>query len=122
MSNVRWHVTGDKKVIAKILRKANGHGEFDKLAENAMKRIQLSAYKRAPEDTGFLKSNLLADENRRRTAGVKSGGWDLIDGTEYTIVQEYEHRSQSAFIRNSVWEERPKFKREVENLAKNGKW
>lgn len=122
MSDARWEVIGDDKVIQKLLRKANSEEEFDKLAENAMKRIQLGAFKRAPEDTGFLKSNLIADENRMRPPDVKSGVFDLIDGTEYTIVQEYEHRSNSAFIRDSVWEEEPKFVREVEKLAKDGKW
>lgn len=122
MSGANWTVTGDKEVIAKFRDRANNLEDFDKATRNSMRRIQHSSFQKAPVDTGFLTSNLVADENRVRTPGIKSGSFDLLDGTEYTLVQEYEHKSQSSFLRDSVWDEQPKYKRDIENIAKNGKW
>lgn len=87
-----------------------------------MKRIQSGAFRRGPVLTGFLTSNLIADENRKRTQGMDKGSWDLMDGTDYTLVQEYTHRSKSGFIRDSVNEEKPKFRNEIEKLAKDARW
>lgn len=122
MSGANWTVTGDKEVIAKFRDRANNLEDFDKATRNSMRRIQHSSFQKAPVDTGFLTSNLVADENRVRTPGIKSGSFDLLDGTEYTLVQEYEHKSQSSFLRDSVWDEQPKYERDIENIAKNGKW
>src|SRR5699024_1051413 len=113
---------GVDETAFKFIKRAGLEYDFDKLAEHSMKRIQMGAFQKGPVLTGFLTSNLLADENRRRTAGFKKGSWDLIDGTDYTLVQEYEHRTKSAFIRRSVWDEEPKFVKAIEKLARDGKW
>lgn len=115
-------VIGIGKTSRMFGKMASNDDEFDKLAEHSMKRIQSSAFQKGPVDTGFLTSNLAADENRVRTSGVPTGSWDLVDGTEYTIRQEFEHASKSGFIRDSVIEEEPKFKEAVEKLAKEKKW
>jgi|SRR5699024_5485089 len=115
-------VIGVERTARNLRKLSKMDDDFDKLAEHSMKRVQSGAFKRGPVDTGFLTSNLAADENRVRTNGVAKGSWDLIDGTDYTLVQEYEHRSKSGFIRDSVNEEEPKFKRAVDKLAKNKKW
>jgi|SRR5690625_4424477 len=122
MSKAILGVIGTKKVADYFGKRANMHKDFDDLAENSMKRIQMGSFNKAPELTGFLKSNLVAEENRKRTEGIPSGSWDLIDGTDYTLVQEFEHRSKKAFIRRSVWDEEPRFKKDVKKLAKDGKW
>lgn len=120
--SARFTITGDDVVIKELLKRANGAKFFDKIAEQSMRNIQQDAFNRAPVDTGFLQENLLTDDNRVRTPDTELGSFDLIDGTEYTLVQEYEHRNKSAFIRNSVAVEEPEFHREVERLAKDGKW
>jgi len=117
----RIKVIGADATAKKLIERANMSDEFDEATENSMKRVQLGAFHKAPELTGFLKSNLVADENRKRTEGVPKGSWDLVDGTDYTLIQEFEHRNKAAFIRRSVWDEEPKFRKDVENLAKKGK-
>lgn len=115
-------VIGVEKTAGNFTALSNRAEDFDKLAEHSMKRIQMGAFRRGPVDTGFLTSNLAADENRKRTEGTDTGSWDLVDGTEYTIRQEFEHRSKKAFIRDSVIEEKPKFEKAVDNLARDKKW
>jgi len=113
-------VIGHDKVAKEMLNRVD-QKSFDELAENTMKKIQLDSFRKAPVLTGFLSSNLVANENRKRTDGVPLGSWDLIDGTDYTLVQEFEHMSKSGFIRTSVWDAEPRFKKEVKKLAKKGK-
>lgn len=118
----RIDVIGVDNVQSKFRKLASREDDFDALAENSMKRIQSGAFRRGPVLTGFLTSNLIADENRKRTQGMDKGSWDLMDGTDYTLVQEYTHRSKSGFIRDSVNEEKPKFRNEIEKLAKDARW
>lgn len=118
----RIDVIGVDNVQGKFRKLASREDDFDALAENSMKRVQSGAFRRGPVLTGFLTSNLIADENRGRTEGVGKGSWDLVDGTDYTLVQEYTHRYKSGFIRDSVNEEKPKFHKEVDKLAKDARW
>lgn len=93
--------------------------DADKIAEGSMRRIGADAANRAPVDTGLLQSTMTSEI--RRSNSATRGVWDLLQGTDYTLVQEYEHVTQGAFIRNAVWAEEPRFKAAIEDRFKNGR-
>ena len=118
MAKVKFRIEGNQQIAKKLATKANARDEVEDITENSMKRIQSSAFKRAPVLTGYLSSNLAAPENRINVSTDKQIRQLLMDGTEYTLVQEFEHASKSAFIRNSVREERDKYIGDLRKWAK----
>lgn len=104
------------EVAGKLEDKANVMDDLNPIIENSMKRIQSSAFKRGPVLTGFLTSNLLANENREGSVSSSSVEYRLIDGTDYTLVQEYTNPRKPDFLRSSVTEEGPKLKRDLNRL------
>lgn len=88
----------------------------DRIARETIYEIGLEAQRNAPVDTGLLSSTLTSHIQRSHKA--PSGVWDLLQGTEYTKRQEFEHATKSAFIRNAVWKETPKFKQALEREFK----
>lgn len=88
----------------------------DRVARESIYEIGLDAQRHAPVDTGLLSSTMTSQIERSSKA--PSGVWDLLQGTEYTLVQEFEHSTKSAFIRNAVWKEGPKFKKSLEREMK----
>jgi len=90
--------------------------DADKLAEGSLRRIGTDAANRAPVDTGHLRNTMTS--GIERSVSAQKGVWDLIDGTDYTMVQEYEHRSKSGFIVNSVRAETPRYAQVVEERFK----
>lgn len=91
----------------------------DEIAEGTMRRVGTDAANKAPVDTGLLQSTMTSEITRSNAS--PSGVWDLLQGTDYTLIQEYEHASQSAFIRRAVWAEEPRFKSALkERFTKGG--
>lgn len=82
--------------------------DADKLAEGSIRRIGTDAANRAPVDTGHLRNTMTSGIERSQSA--PKGVWDLINQTDYTLIQEFNHKSKSGFIRNSVDAESPRFK------------
>lgn len=113
---VRIAVIGINKTIRNKLSDPNAEEDADKLAEGSMRRLGTDAANRAPVDTGHLRNTMTSGIRRSTTAD--KGVWDLIQETEYTLVQEYEHRTKSAFIRQAVWNETPRFKEVLEERFK----
>lgn len=111
-------------VVASKLDKMgkNAEKDLDGLVENAMKRIQMSAFSKGPVLTGFLTSNLVADENRVRTPGKPWASFDLMDGTDYTFIQEYTHASMSGFIKRSIIEEEGQLPKDIKAFYGKGGW
>lgn len=70
----------------------------DDEAETLIRKIASDAAQLAPVDTGKL-SNSLPAGVERESIGV----WTIRDGTDYTLVQEYTHKTHKAFIRRAVW-------------------
>lgn len=108
------------EVAGKIEDKANIMDDLNPIIENSMKRIQSSAFKRGPVLTGYLTSNLLATENRESTVSSSSIEYRLLDGTEYTLIQEYTNPRKPDFIRSSVVEEGPKLMNDINRLLSKG--
>ena len=118
MAKVKFQIKGNQQIAKKLATKANARQEVEDITENSMKRIQMGAFKKAPVLTGFLSSNMAAPENRINASTSKQIQQQLIDNTDYTLVQEFEHASKSAFIRNSVREERDKYIGDLRKWAK----
>lgn len=110
----KFTVKGVDKVT-KDFRNLAKQDKFDDLTDKYMRRIQETAHIYAPEKTGNLKRNLISKKNvKKEEKGIRV----LIDGTDYTLVQEYTNPRLPAFIRKSIWEHGPKYRNEVEALAK----
>ncbi|MFS0562621.1 HK97 gp10 family phage protein [Terribacillus sp. 179-K 1B1 HS] len=71
----------------------------DEEAEKFIRNVASDASKMAPVDTGKLSNSLPAGVEREG-----SGIWVIRDGTDYTLVQEYTHKTKKAFIRTAVWD------------------
>ena len=113
----KFTVKGVDKVT-KDFRNLAKQDKFDELTDKYMRRIQVTAHSYAPEKTGNLKRNLISKNNvKKEDKGIRV----LIDGTDYTLVQEYTNPRLPAFIRKSIWEHGPEYRREVEALAKTKK-
>ena len=116
---MKFSIEGDdliKNAFDESIKLADG--EASELMLDSMKRMQLNSFKRAPVKTGFLSSNLLAEENVRNYSNKNYRSIRLIDGTEYTLVQEFTNRRKPAFIRTSIREEYPKLGRELSAWAR----
>lgn len=113
---VRISVKGIKRTITSKLSDPTAEEDADKLAEGSMRRIGTDAANRAPVDTGLLRNTMTS--GIRRSTSADTGVWDLIQETEYTLVQEFEHKTKSAFIRQAVWNETPRFKEVLEERFK----
>lgn len=112
-------VTGIDKTIRTKLDDKNAAEDADRLAEGSMRRIGADAANMAPVKTGHLR-NTLTSEIQRSTSAPK-GVWDLLQGTDYTMVQEFEHKSKRRFIYRAVLNEEPRFRQTVGERFKKGK-
>lgn len=114
MPRINVKVTGIKRTIRSKLTDYNLPRDIDKITETYARKIANEAAQKAPILTGVLKNSL--------TNGVRKnaiGDWKIIALTDYTVRQEYEHRSKKGFIRKSVWDNEGPYKKAVENRAKN---
>lgn len=100
-------VKGVNSTVNKLLDK-NAEQDADQLTFNAIHRMGQDASNRAPVDTGLLSSTMISGIDKRSNAD-----YALYQATEYTLVQEFEHATQSAFIRNSADTEKPKFRHDL---------
>lgn len=109
-------VSGIESTIAKKLTDATSVEDADRIAQGSMMRIGTDAANHAPVKTGLLQRTMTTGIQRSDSA--PKGVWDMIQKTDYTLVQEYEHRSKSGFIRNSVSAEEPRFQKATEERFK----
>ncbi len=103
-----FEVKGVSRVMRGKLSSRGAVDKADRVTRDSMYTIGRNARRNAPVDTGLLRSTMVT--GIRPTPGVDRGSWEMVQGVEYTLVQEYEHSSKSAFIRNAFWDEGPKFK------------
>lgn len=97
---VKVSVVGDKETARKLRRMSTeAQAEVGEQLELGIRKIANQAAINAPVDTGRMANAL--------SAGVQQEGklsWVMNDGTEYTLVQEYTHKTKKAFIRQAVWD------------------
>lgn len=97
--------------IAALVSKAEEIAEEE--TEKTVRRVASEAAVDAPVDTGKLSNSL--------PAGVEKLGpaeWGIIDGTDYTLVQEYTHASKKAFIRKAIWNNEDRYPAELKARLK----
>lgn len=117
---MRFNVSGVSKTINKKLNDELARQDADKLAQDSIHRLGGRASERAPVDTGLLSSTMISGIHKDYGSSSEHPMWDLLQRTEYTLVQEFEHKSNDRFIRDSAIEERPKFRKELERRYKKG--
>lgn len=112
------YVFGVKNTINRKLSDKNALEDADRLAQGAMVRIGTDAANRAPVKTGLLQQTMTTGIQRSKSK--PKGAWDLLQETEYTLVQEFEHKSKSHFIENAVMTEAPHFYTAMEERFRKG--
>lgn len=116
-----FRVSGTRSTINRKLTDKTAPADADNLVRDSIHRLGGRASGRAPVDTGLLSSTMISGIHKSYSDGSELHPvWDLLQRTEYTLVQEFEHKSQDRFIRDSAIEERPKFKQELERRYKKG--
>lgn len=98
------------------LRDETAKHDADALARESIFNIGNKASERAPVDTGLLSSTMISGIDKDVNQEV--GKWNLLQRTEYTLKQEYEHSVYSGFIRDSSKEERDNFRDNVNKRFK----
>lgn len=83
----------------------------DRISRDTIYNIGRKAKTAAPVDTGLMRSSLVT--GIQPTDRGRLGSWDMVQTVPYTLVQEYEHKRRSAFIRNAVSAEKPAFKKRL---------
>lgn len=115
-------VSGFDSAIKHLTQLGNAEKELIPIMENSYKRYQLSAFRRAPVDTGLLSSTLMDD--RYSTMKYADGDYEITqregvegDGAHYILLQEFTNpNGKTRFIRDSVIEEQPKLENELIKL------
>lgn len=114
-----FKVRGVGSTISKKLVDNTASEDVDKIAQTSIHRLGGRASERAPVDTGLLSGTMISGihKNYGESSAHKSA-WELLQRTEYTLVQEFEHKSKDRFIRDSAIEERPNFRKDLEDRFK----
>lgn len=114
-----FKASGVGKTINRKLTDKAAASDADKLANDSIHRLGSRASDRAPVDTGLLSSTMISGIHKSYSSSSENHPiYDLLQRTEYTMRQEFEHKSQDRFIRDSAIEERPKFRKSVEDRYK----
>lgn len=92
--------------------------DVNKLSQGSMVRLGTDAANRAPVKTGNLRNTMTTGIEQSRSSGIK-GSWDLIQETDYTIIQEKMNPRHPNFIRDSVDVEENRFNDVLTKRFKN---
>lgn len=112
-------ISGVGKTIKRKLTDKAAASDADSLVSDSIHRFGGRASDRAPVDTGLLSSTMISGIYKDYSSSSENHPtYELLQRTEYTLIQEFGHRSQDRFIRDSAIEERPKFRKNVEERFK----
>lgn len=111
-------VKGIKRTQNKLKDKT-AEQDADNIAKDSIYNIGHKASARAPVNTGLLSSTMISGIDK--DVNQKMGKWNILQRTEYTLAQEYEHKQHSGFLRNSSKEERDNFRFNVKKRFKDRK-
>ncbi|SET69168.1 hypothetical protein SAMN05216389_1219 [Oceanobacillus limi] len=111
-------VTGIHTTVRRKLTDQTAESDIDKITEAYARKIASEASEKAPILTGLLKNTLVSGV--QRSPVNRTGIWEIIAGTDYTLRQEYEHKTHKGFIRRSIWDNEDAYKKAVEKRAKDG--
>lgn len=109
-------ISGLSTTISGKLSDPTAEEDADRLAQGTMVRIGTDAANRAPVDTGHLRNTMTS--GIKRSVIAPKGVWDLEQQTDYTLVQEFEHKTKRNFIANSVKAEEPRYKEVLDERFK----
>lgn len=117
-----FKVSGVGKTISRKLTDKTAAADADRLASESIHRYGSRASDRAPVDTGLLSSTMISGIHKDYAGSTENYPiYEQLQRTEYTMRQEFEHKSQDRFIRDSAIEERPNFRESLERRYKKGK-
>ena len=89
-------------------RASNAAKNVDKVTETYTRKMANESSASAPVLTGALRSDIAASPRK-----ISDGQWEYGSGLPYARRQEYEHSTNSAFIRNTVWNNESPYKEAV---------
>lgn len=108
-----YTMKGIDETIRNKLRDPKVQEELDRVIMTTMQNFAQQAASRAPVDTGRLRNSLLAYTYRHALLD-----WRTLEGTDYTMIQEYEHKSKSGFVRNSFTEQFMQMEKDLQHWVR----
>lgn len=113
MAKFKFEVKGVDHLLRTKLSTKETAKEIDAILNSNMQEFAQNAARRAPVDTGRLRNSLLA-----YTGKVSELHYEMTEGTEYTLYQEFwNSRGKSAFIRSSLYEQVEVLKKDIDAWA-----
>lgn len=113
-----FKVKGIKSTINRHFNDRSAERDTEKLTYESAMRLGVAANRRAPVLTGLLSGTLISGIERDYTSPKEFPIYEMLQRTDYTVFQEFNHATKSGFIRNSVIEEKPKFRQALEGRYK----
>jgi hypothetical protein len=110
-------ITGAKELERRLGKKAAVRlkQELDESTELYARKIASEAAETAPVDTGLLANSIASSPRQERVMS-----WLIGSPLPYAVVQEYEHKSQKAFFRKSIWGNRTAFRDDIKQRIRSG--
>lgn len=113
-------VTGIDQLLRQLERQAGKEAvaDIDKITEAYARKMAGESAQMAPVDTSLLKNTIASSPE----PALDEHHWQYGTGElPYAIIQEYEHKSNKAFIRRAVWNNREKYRLAVLNRILKGR-
>lgn len=99
-------VDGLEDVMDKFKNQASDAAKnVDNVTETYTRKMANESSSNAPVLTGDLRASIAASPRK-----LSEGLWEYGSDLEYARIQEYEHHTYYAFIRNSVWNNEQPYK------------
>ncbi len=101
-------VSGIDKVLRKLDRQLGDSAiaDVDRITEAYVRKMANESAEMAPVKDGLLKNSIASSPQQSDEVHV----WEYGSNLPYATKQEYEHPTNKAFIRRSVWNNREKYR------------
>lgn len=111
-------VTGIDDVIKRLGRHigADALSDVSKTTETYARKMANESADMAPIKDGALRNSIASSPEQ-----IDTYTWQYGSDLPYALRQEYEHKTNKAFIRKSVWNNREAYRKAVKNRLINGR-
>lgn len=89
--------------------------DIDRITETYARKMAADAAAMAPIDSGALKTSIASSPEQ-----VEEHVWQYGSNLPYATRQEYEHATNKAFIRKSVWNNRQRYRDAIKDRIMRG--
>lgn len=111
-------VTGVDDIIRKLNRHmgAQAIADVDKITEAYARSMANESAEMAPVKDGALRNSIASSPEQ-----IEEHVWQYGSNLPYAKRQEYEHKTNKAFIRKSIWNNRDKYRNAIKKRLTKGR-